>query len=54
VIFTWYWLADLCAKEGIAFVLGHALYIRAIALKVEQPQQVSRAGGDMIDSWGQV
>src|SRR5712664_551446 len=24
-IFTWYWLADLCAKEGIAFVLGHAL-----------------------------
>ena len=25
-IFTWYWLADLCAAEGIAFVLGHALY----------------------------
>ena len=25
-IFTWYWLADLCAQEGIAFVLGHALY----------------------------
>ena len=24
-MFTWYWLADLCAKEGIAFVLGHAL-----------------------------
>ena len=22
-IFTWYWLADLCAKEKIAFVLGH-------------------------------
>ena len=22
-IFTWYWLADLCAAEGIAFVLGH-------------------------------
>jgi hypothetical protein len=21
-IFTWYWLADLCAQEGIAFVLG--------------------------------
>lgn len=21
-IFTWYWLADLCAREGIAFVLG--------------------------------
>ena len=29
-IFTWYWLADLCAHEGIAFVLGHALYIKAI------------------------
>ena len=29
-IFTWYWLADLCAKEGIAFVLGHALYMKAI------------------------
>jgi transposase len=29
-IFTWYWLADLCAKESIAFVLGHALYMKAI------------------------
>ena len=29
-IFTWYWLADLCAKEKIAFVLGHALYMKAI------------------------
>jgi transposase len=29
-IFTWYWLADLCAKEGIPFVLGHALYMKAI------------------------
>jgi transposase len=29
-MFTWYWLADLCAKEGIAFVLGHALYMKAI------------------------
>jgi hypothetical protein len=24
-MFTWYWLADLCAQAGIAFVLGHAL-----------------------------
>jgi hypothetical protein len=24
-IFTWYWLADLCAQEGLPFVLGHAL-----------------------------
>jgi transposase len=29
-LFCWYWLADLCAKEQIAFVLGHALYVRAI------------------------
>ena len=29
-IFTWYWLADLCAQEGIPFVLGHALYMKAI------------------------
>ena len=29
-IFTWYWLADLCAQEGIPFVLGHALSMKAI------------------------
>ena len=29
-IFTWYWLADLCAREGVPFVLGHALYMKAI------------------------
>src|SRR5437764_1357812 len=29
-IFTWYWLADLCAREKISFVLGHALYMKAI------------------------
>ena len=29
-IFTWYWLAELCAQEGIPFVLGHALYMKAI------------------------
>jgi transposase len=29
-IYTWYWLADLCANEGIRFVLGHALYMKAI------------------------
>ena len=28
--FTWYWLADLCAEQGVEFVLGHALYMRAI------------------------
>lgn len=29
-IFTWYWLADVCAEEGIPFILGHALYMKAI------------------------
>ena len=27
---TWYWLADVCAAEGITFVLGHALAMKAI------------------------
>lgn len=29
-MFTWYWVADVCECEGIPFVLGHALYMRAI------------------------
>jgi transposase len=29
-MFTWYWLADLCTDENINFVLGHALYMKAI------------------------
>ena len=29
-IFTWYWVADLCAAEKIPFVLGHALEMKAI------------------------
>lgn len=29
-VFCWYWLGDLCAAEHIPFVLGHALYMRAI------------------------
>src|SRR5512137_1776688 len=29
-MFVWYWLADVCAKEKIPFVLGHALYMKAI------------------------
>jgi transposase len=29
-LFTWYWLADLCAQEGIPFILGHALSLKAI------------------------
>lgn len=29
-LFCWYWLADLCAAQQIPFVLGHALYMKAI------------------------
>jgi hypothetical protein len=29
-VFTWVWLANLCAGQGIPFVLGHALYMKAI------------------------
>jgi transposase len=28
-MFTWYWLADLCAADSITFVLGHALAMKA-------------------------
>jgi transposase len=41
-MFTWYWLADLCADEGIPFVLGHALYMKAI--------HGGKAKNDTIDS----
>jgi transposase len=29
-MFTWYWLADLCADHGLPFVLGHALSLKAM------------------------
>lgn len=29
-MFGWYWLADACEEAGLAFVLAHALYLRAI------------------------
>jgi len=41
-IFTWYWLADLGAREGIPFVLGHALSMTAI--------HGGKAKNDKIDS----
>ena len=28
--FNWYWLADLCHQRNLAFLLGHALYLKAI------------------------
>jgi transposase len=41
-IFTWYWLADLCAQHEIPFILGHALYMKAI--------HGGKAKNDRIDS----
>ncbi len=41
-MFTWYWLADVCAAEGIVFVLGHALAMKAI--------HGGKAKNDKIDS----
>jgi len=41
-MFTWYWIADLCTKEDIPFVLGHALYMKAI--------HGGKAKNDKIDS----
>ena len=41
-MFTWYWLADFCEDENISFVLGHALYMKAI--------HGGKAKNDRIDS----
>jgi transposase len=41
-MFAWYWLSDLCSKEGIDFVLGHALFMKAI--------HGGKAKNDKIDS----
>jgi hypothetical protein len=41
-IFTWYRVADLCSRIGVEFVLGHALYMKAI--------HGSKVKNDKIDS----
>jgi len=41
-MFAWYWLADLCSREKIEFVLGHALYMKAV--------HGGKAKNDKIDS----
>src|SRR5215475_7862971 len=41
-MFTWYWLAALCAQAGMAFVRGHALSMKAI--------HGGKATNDTIDS----
>jgi hypothetical protein len=39
----WYWVSDLCAEHDIDFVLGHALYMKAI--------HGGKAKNDKIDSY---
>ncbi len=41
-VFMWYWISDLCADNDISFVLGHALYMKAIS--------GGKAKNDRIDS----
>jgi len=41
-MFTWYWVSDFCLKHNISFVLGHALYMKAI--------HGSKTKNDKIDS----
>jgi len=42
-MFTWYWVADFCEDNNIPFVLGHALYMKAI--------HGGKAKNDKIDSY---
>ena len=39
----WYWIADFCEKHAIDFILGHALYMKAI--------HGGKAKNDRIDSF---
>ncbi len=39
----WYWVSDLCEEHGIDFILGHALYMKAI--------HGGKAKNDRIDSY---
>jgi transposase len=41
-MFSWYWVADLCREQQITFILGHALYMKAI--------HGGKAKNDKIDS----
>ncbi len=42
-MFTWYWVSDFCHEHNIKFVLGHALYMKAI--------HGGKAKNDKIDSY---
>ncbi len=42
-MFSWYWVSDFCVDNNIDFVLGHALYMKAI--------HGGKAKNDKIDSY---
>lgn len=42
-MFTWYWVSDYCRENNITFILGHALYMKAI--------HGGKAKNDRIDSY---
>ena len=41
-MFTWYWLADVCAAEGLTFVLGSAQPLRRTT-RPDPPQRLRLA-----------
>ena len=53
-IFPWYWLADLCPQEGMPFVLGQALSMKAIHggkaqnAKIDSPKIAALLRGGML------
>jgi transposase len=42
-MFSWYWVSDFCQEKNIPFILGHALYMKAI--------HGGKAKNDKIDSY---
>jgi transposase len=42
-MFSWYWIADFCEDNNIVFILGHALYMKAI--------HGGKAKNDKVDSY---
>ena len=47
--FNWYWLADLCHGRNLRFLLGHALYLKAIhggkpRVIESTPRRIRRSG----------
>lgn len=49
--YAWYWLGDLCRSNGLEFMLGHALYMKAIhGAKVKNDRIDSRKIAMLLES----